>query len=177
MSLTLTLEARIDATPTASFVISSPSPSSSVSSSQLWSSQATSEPGSLASSGQSSIKISSDSPNPNPGSNTNAIVGSVIGGLAVLGIIAIAALYLLLRYRRREAEKSTHEEKDIEESPSHTSTIKQGGWGPSELPTYHSALSQRPPVELPAETVSHYKFRRAEAWERDAHSKSWFIND
>ncbi|KAI1766657.1 hypothetical protein GGR53DRAFT_485376 [Hypoxylon sp. FL1150] len=173
--MSFTLKARTNATPTASLVTPTSSSSSSmVSSSQPWPSQATLEPGSLASQTQSSIKTTSYSPSSNPGGNTNAIVGSVIGGLAVLGIIVIAVLYLLLKDRRRKAAAPVQETKDLEEPPSHTSKIQQGGWGPSELPTYHSALS---PVELPAETVSHYKFRRADCWERDAHSKSWFLND
>ncbi|KAI4865005.1 hypothetical protein F4820DRAFT_421907 [Hypoxylon rubiginosum] len=158
--MSITLEPRVDATPIVDLIAPdlSSSPLSSAPSSQLWSSQATIEPASLATSSQGSPSTSGDLTPSSPSSNADAIIGSVIGGLAVLGITAIAALYLLLRHRRRKAEAPILEEKDIEEPPSHISTIKQGGWGPSELPTYHSP---RTPVELPAETASNHNFRCA----------------
>ncbi|KAI1394724.1 hypothetical protein F4819DRAFT_249490 [Hypoxylon fuscum] len=166
-----------------SILSATPSPSSS--SSTTWSSQPSLAFDSLASLNQRlTLSSPTESPQPSPSNNTvtitsevntGAIIGGVIGGLAVLGASVIGILYLLLRYRRRKPEGPPPEVeiRSTEETPSQSEIIKQGGWGPSELPALRSPLS---PVELPAE-MALVHLRGAEPRRKSAELDSWFLVD
>ncbi|EAQ84570.1 predicted protein [Chaetomium globosum CBS 148.51] len=176
---------------------SSPPPSSSLASSSSASSQSSSQPSSLSPSSPSrsvpSTVLSttnssplSETPPPTPGlnsgnggdggsstNNTGAIVGGVLGGLALVLGSAVALVYLLKHSRGRRAEHQADEGMDSssETGGKHAS----GGWGPSELgdsrsipreldsrlvpgelPAGHTvARPAVPPVELPATPVLH----------------------
>ncbi|KAM3498608.1 hypothetical protein MY10362_008086 [Beauveria mimosiformis] len=83
--------------------------------------------------------------------NTPAIIGGVIGGIALLCIFGLAAIYLIRRDKtataKRNKEKRSTEllalpNAEDKKYPSHRAT---GGWGPRELPAHQSD-----PVELPS---------------------------
>ncbi|TQW02482.1 hypothetical protein IF2G_10082 [Cordyceps javanica] len=82
--------------------------------------------------------------------NTPAIIGGVIGGIALLCIFGLAAIYLIRRDKKATAKKNIEKRRTElltmpntvdKKWPSHGVT---GGWGPRQLPAHHSE-----PVELP----------------------------
>ena len=84
--------------------------------------------------------------------NTGAIIGGVIGGLALLCGCIVAVVYILRRSRNRDQRLARPSEEGNQTSETDLksgSITTGGGWGPQELPTYKTALSQHP-VELPA---------------------------
>jgi hypothetical protein len=84
--------------------------------------------------------------------NTGAIIGGVIGGLALICILVGVVVYLVLRARSRQVDASSQafnrfpERLDQHQTPV-AEKIRRGGWGPSELPA--SDMSTRSPAELP----------------------------
>ncbi|EJP70279.1 uncharacterized protein BBA_01148 [Beauveria bassiana ARSEF 2860] len=83
--------------------------------------------------------------------NTPAIIGGVIGGIALLCIFGLVAIYLIRRDKKatatrskekRSAEQLALSNAEDKKNPSHRAT---GGWGPRELPAHQSG-----PVELPS---------------------------
>ncbi|KAH9907404.1 hypothetical protein F4778DRAFT_721801 [Xylariomycetidae sp. FL2044] len=86
------------------------------------------------------------------GNNIGAIIGGVIGGLVVIGAFGIAAIFMLLRYRRHSRAYSKHERLPPEPGTRPESVKQIIAWAPpAELPVnYPTHLSPQPPVELPA---------------------------
>ncbi|KAM3477843.1 hypothetical protein MY8738_006268 [Beauveria namnaoensis] len=83
--------------------------------------------------------------------NTPAIIGGVIGGIALLCIFGLVAIYLIRRDKKatatRNKEKRSAEQLALSnaEDKKHPSDRATGGWGPRELPAHQSD-----PVELPS---------------------------
>lgn len=85
--------------------------------------------------------VQSSSPN-----NTDAIIGGVLGGLALLGGFVIAAIYLLRRKQR--AQENTVEFPATEVEPRWKGDdmhVKVDGWAPQELPVHSHQVG---PTEL-----------------------------
>ncbi|KAJ6779661.1 hypothetical protein PWT90_08907 [Aphanocladium album] len=83
--------------------------------------------------------------------NTPAIIGGVIGGIALLCLFGLAAIYLIRRDKKATAKKN-QEKRSTEllalsnvEDNKYQSHRATGGWGPKELPA-----RQSDPVELPS---------------------------
>ena len=81
--------------------------------------------------------------------NIGAIIGGVIGGLALLCAFGIAAIYLLRRGQRQQGAEVSRgdfpKETLVEDRQNY-----YDGWGPKELPTYAMEhTSSQEPVELP----------------------------
>ncbi|KAL6872424.1 hypothetical protein HDV57DRAFT_265125 [Trichoderma longibrachiatum] len=87
--------------------------------------------------------------------NTGAIVGGVIGGIALLCISGIAAILLLRRNRPHSrqsltngAQRDTHQAwYDLSPKTKHRFT---GGWGPRELDGSHNGRNPDHAIELPS---------------------------
>ncbi|KAJ3472805.1 hypothetical protein NLG97_g10705 [Lecanicillium saksenae] len=103
------------------------------------------------SSGTVTAASSTATPGGSGANNTPAIIGGVIGGIALLCIFGLAAIYLIRRDKKatakrnqekRRTELSTSPNTEDKKDRSHRAT---GGWGPRELPA-----QQSDPVELPS---------------------------
>ncbi|KAE8449245.1 hypothetical protein EG329_008412 [Mollisiaceae sp. DMI_Dod_QoI] len=148
----------------ASSAASAASKSSSSSSSPSSSSSASSTTSSSSTTSGTAAPTQSTSNNNKSSSNTGAIVGGLVGGAAVLGLIAAGAFFL---YKRKYGKK------DNTPSPSHTplnnlDPAKMGGNWPQEgfyspqhqpqpyLSSYQPQY-QPVPVEMPSDHVVHEK--------------------
>ncbi|CAJ2513772.1 Uu.00g018910.m01.CDS01 [Anthostomella pinea] len=138
--------------------MSSSSSSPSIPSSALPSTQAPSQApfSGASSSAAATTAASSSGPNTsgnNDNNNTGAIVGGVIGGLALVGGFGVAAIYVFLEYRRNRAADTTQEEENRTLvtrgtllPPTAEQERKQPAWVASvELPAFPKS-----PAELPA---------------------------
>ncbi|KAL6885412.1 hypothetical protein GGI43DRAFT_432461 [Trichoderma evansii] len=87
--------------------------------------------------------------------NTRAIIGGVIGGIALLCLSGIASVFFLRRNRSRRrqtlmkgAQRNTHQSwYDLGPKTKHRFT---GGWGPRELPGSSYDRTPDHPIELPS---------------------------
>ncbi|KAK1763652.1 hypothetical protein QBC33DRAFT_580840 [Phialemonium atrogriseum] len=106
----------------------------------------------------SSATPSSNEPNKNSdgvssGGSTNnmgAIIGGSIGGFALLCGFGIVAICLLRNNRSRGVDSLQRPRTPQGNSWSPSNMIKQGGWGPRELPAHVPSELPVHPVELPA---------------------------
>ncbi|KAI0024640.1 hypothetical protein F4780DRAFT_545968 [Xylariomycetidae sp. FL0641] len=115
-------------TPTAELTTSTPqsthgsSMQASISSSQV---SATSQSGLMP----AQTSTSANAPKSRSRNNTGAIIGEVIGGLSLLGVLALAKIFFLSRHRKRKALSTT--KKDL---------LRQR----SSLKVLNTALARRP---------------------------------
>ncbi|KAK0701398.1 hypothetical protein B0T21DRAFT_353672 [Apiosordaria backusii] len=95
-----------------------------------------------------------ESPQPN---HTAAIVGGVIGSIALLCLSGIAIVWLLKRNRNNSDAAKPDNVPVLAPLEQHAADNKEAawthynsaGWGPQELPAYHDGVQERAPVELP----------------------------
>ncbi|KAK8922824.1 hypothetical protein VCV18_006884 [Metarhizium anisopliae] len=112
---------------------------------------ATSKSGSSSGGDSDGVKANS-SPN-----TIGTITGGVIGGIAVLCIFGLAAIYLLRRSRSNRDDRSPSPNLPAPLESAETSAVngykysnrRTGGWGPSELPGSEYGRPSLHPVELP----------------------------
>lgn len=108
----------------------------------------------------SPVAFSSQSSTPNtndtkPQSNTGAIIGGVIGGIALLCIFGIAAIYLLRRNKSSRSRRPAISPPSSVDGPWYGQETKRknrmtGGWGPKELQGSSYDKPPSHPVELPS---------------------------
>lgn len=82
--------------------------------------------------------------------NMGAIIGGSIGGFALLCGFGVVAICLLRNNRSRGVDSLQRPRTPQGNSWSPSNVIKQGGWGPRELPAHVPSELPVHPVELPA---------------------------
>ncbi|KID91829.1 hypothetical protein MGU_01799 [Metarhizium guizhouense ARSEF 977] len=124
------------------------------------SSQANAKTDSAAATSKSGSSRGGDSDGVKADSSPNTIgtiIGGVIGGIAVLCIFGLAAIYLLRRSRSNRCNRSPSPNLPAPLESAETpgvngykySNRRTGGWGPSELPASEYGRPSLHPVELP----------------------------